>query len=233
MSTTPLGTVPTDPQPTRRRGRAWTALAALEVGLATAAVARDLWVPTLVLLGMAALSLLARREAPATLGFRRLRSPGRAVLMLLGLTVVWTLLKVALLLPVLERLTGQRQDLSQFADLQGNLPLLLTLLALSWTLAAVGEETAYRGYLYTRLTDLVGTGRTGVGVAVIASSMVFALAHTEQGLVGMALTFIDAVLFAGLRIWFGTLWAPVLAHGMNNTLGLTTYYLIGPVYGLW
>jgi len=65
------------------------------------------------------------------------------------------------------------------------------------------------------------------------SSMVFALAHTEQGLVGMALTFIDAVLFAGLRIWFGTLWAPVLAHGMNNTLGLTTYYLIGPVYGLW
>jgi membrane protease YdiL (CAAX protease family) len=129
---------------------------------------------------MGALSLLARRAALATLGFRRLRSPGRAVLILLGLTAAWALLKVALVLPVLERLTGQRQHLSQFADLQGDLPLLLTLLGLSWTLAALGEETAYRGYLNSRLTDLVGTGRTGVVLAVIASSTVFALATPSK-----------------------------------------------------
>jgi hypothetical protein len=197
------------------------------------AVVRDLWLPTLVLLAMAALSLLARREAPATLGFHRLPSPQRTLTALLGLTLVWTLLKVALVIPVLEHVTGQRQNLSQFADLQGNLPLLLTLLALSWTLAAVGEETAYRGYVYTRLTDLVGTGSAGIAVALLASSTLFALAHTEQGLVGMTLTFVDALLFTALRLWFGTLWAPILAHGLNNTLGLTTYYLIGPVYGLW
>jgi hypothetical protein len=47
----------------------------------------------------------------------------------------------------------------------------------------------------------------------------------------MALTFVDAVLFAGLQMWFGTMWAPILAHGMNNSPGLTTYYLAGPVYG--
>jgi membrane protease YdiL (CAAX protease family) len=172
-------------------------LAALEVVVATVAVASDLRLPTVVLLLMAVLLLLARRETPATLGFSALSKPGRAVVMLLGIVVSWTLFKVALLIPVLERLTGQRQDLSQFAELQGNVPLLLALLALSWTLAAVGEETAYRGYLYARLTDLLGTGRTGVGVAIIASSLVFALAHTVQGPVGMALSFIDALLFAG------------------------------------
>jgi hypothetical protein len=27
--------------------------------------------------------------------------------------------------------------------------------------------------------------------------------------------------------------AAVLAHGFNNTIGLVTFYLIGPIYGLW
>jgi membrane protease YdiL (CAAX protease family) len=229
----PLGTRQVERVPRRRGGSGWTALAAVEVALAVATVVRDLWLPTLVLLAMAALSLLARREPPATLGFHRLRSPRRVVLVVLGITIMWTLLKVALLIPVLERLTGQRQDLGQFDELQGNLPLLLALLGISWTLAAVGEETAYRGYLLTRLTDVLGSGRVGLAAAVLGSSLLFALAHTEQGLVGMALTFVDALLFAGLRLWFGSLWAPVLAHGMNNTLGLVAYYLMGPVYGLW
>jgi hypothetical protein len=228
-----LGAGQVDPPARRRVGRGWTALAAVEVALAALAVAWDLWLPTLVLLVMAALSLLARREPPATLGFHRLHSPRRVVLVVLGITIIWTLLKVALLIPVLERLTGERQDLGQFEELQGNLPLLLALLGLSWTLAAVGEETAYRGYLLTRLTDVLGSARVGLSAAVLGSSLLFALAHTEQGIVGMALTFVDALLFAGLRLWYGSLWAPVLAHGMNNTLGLVAYYLIGPVYGLW
>jgi uncharacterized protein len=230
--THPVTSTPTQPT-TRRRGRGWTALAALELALATVAVARDLWLPTLVLLAMAALSLALRREWPASLGFHRLSLPGRAAVTIVALTVAWTVLKVALVIPVLEHVTGQRQDLRQFAELQGNWPLLLTLLAVSWTLAAVGEEAAYRGYVLTRLTDVLGCGRAGMTVAVVASSALFALAHTEQGLVGVALTFLDALLLAELRLWFGTLWAPVLAHGVNNTLGLTTYALLGPVYGLW
>jgi membrane protease YdiL (CAAX protease family) len=223
---------PTEPT-TRRGGRGWTALAGLELVLATVAVARDLWLPTLVLLAMAALSLVLRREGPASLGFHRLQQPGRVAVTIVALTVAWTVLKLALVTPVLEHVTGQRQDLRQFAELQGNWPLLLTLLAVSWTLAAVGEEAAYRGYVLTRLTDVLGSGRAGSATAVVASSGLFALAHTEQGVVGVALTFVDALLLAGLRLWFGTLWAPVLAHGVNNTLGLTAYAIVGPVYGLW
>lgn len=36
-----------------------------------------------------------------------------------------------------------------------------------------------------------------------------------------------------LRLRYGTLWAPVLAHGFNNTLGFVTFFLVGPVHGLW
>lgn len=216
-----------------RRGRVWTALTVIEVCLATAAVVWDLWLPTLVLLALAGISLAVRRERPATLGFHRLAAPWRVLLVLAGVTILWTVLQVALLIPVLEHLTGQRQDVSQFAELEGNLPLLLVLLALSWTLAAVGEETAYRGYVLTRFLDLAGRGGAGVAVAVVGSSVLFGLAHTEQGLIGVVLTFADAVLFSVLRLRFRTLWAPVLAHGLNNTLGLTAYFLVGPIYGLW
>jgi hypothetical protein len=29
------------------------------------------------------------------------------------------------------------------------------------------------------------------------------------------------------------LWASQLAHGFNNTLGLTAVFLVGPIHGLW
>jgi membrane protease YdiL (CAAX protease family) len=38
---------------------------------------------------------------------------------------------------------------------------------------------------------------------------------------------------AWLRLHYRTLWAPVLAHGFNNTIGLVTFFLVGPVHGLW
>jgi hypothetical protein len=58
--------------------------------------------------------------------------------------VVWSLLQLGLVMPVLNHLTGDRRDLSQFADLQGNLGMLAGFVLLTWTLAAFGEEIAYR-----------------------------------------------------------------------------------------
>ena len=62
----------------------------------------------------------------------------------------------------------------------------------------------------------------------------FALIHLEQGLVGVGATFADALLFSWLaRGSPAGLWAAVLAHGFNNTLGLTAVFLVGPIHGLW
>ena len=134
-------------------------------------------------------------------------------------------------MPLLEHATGEQQDLSEFADLEGNLPLLAGLLLLTWTIAAFGEEVAYRGFTFTRLHEAVGPH--GVSIAVLGSSVLFGLAHTEQGPVGVAITFCDALFFAVLRLHYATLWAPILAHGFSNTLGLTAFYLVGPIHGLW
>jgi membrane protease YdiL (CAAX protease family) len=36
-----------------------------------------------------------------------------------------------------------------------------------------------------------------------------------------------------LRYRYRTLWASVLAHGFNNTIGCVAFFLVGPLHGLW
>jgi membrane protease YdiL (CAAX protease family) len=163
----------------------------------------------------------------------RLSDPWRSAAQILALTVAWTVFQLAVVMPVLEHLTGRRQDLSDFSDLQGNAALLVALLVVSWTVAAVGEEVVYRGYLFTRVTDIVGPTRLGVVLAVLVTSALFGFAHTEQGVIGVAVTFLDAIFFCALRLRYRTVWASVLGHGFNNTIGLTAFFLVGPIYGLW
>jgi hypothetical protein len=146
-------------QLTRRPRRAqgtWRVFALVEVLLAAAAVAFDLFLPTIVILLLASISLAIRRTGASSLGFRRVRRPARMALAVFVLTVGWSRVQLGLTMPILNRLTGQRQNLSQFESLQGNVTMLLILLGLSWTLAALGEETAYRGYLPTRINEVFG-----------------------------------------------------------------------------
>jgi membrane protease YdiL (CAAX protease family) len=204
------------------------------VAAAAATVVLDLLIPTLVILLVAGVSLAVRRQGPSTLGLVRLRSAGQLATLVLALTVIWTAVQLAFILPLVEHLTGRRQDLSEFENLRGDAATLAVLLVLSWTLAALGEEIAYRGYLQTRIVDVLGPGRVGVLTAVLGSSVLFGLIHTEQGVIGVVLTFFDALFFSALKLRLGAgLWPAVLAHGFNNTIGLTAYFLIGPVYGLW
>jgi membrane protease YdiL (CAAX protease family) len=219
--------------PTSSNAGLWRVLAAIEVGLATAAVLLDLGIPTLVLIALAVMSLIARRQGVGSLGLRRPARPVRMAIQVFGLSLLWTALTLAMIMPVVEHLTGQRRDVSQFAPLEGNLGLLLYLLVISWTLAAFGEEFAYRGYVQTRMRDVLPAGRTGLTIAVLLSSLLFGLAHTEQGIVGVILSGIDAIFFSILRYRYQTLWAAILAHGFLNTIGMIAYFIAGPFYGLW
>ena len=215
------------------RRRAWTVVAAIEVLAAIVVVVFDQTVPTLLLLALVSLGLLARRESFATIGFHRLAHTWRVAGHVLVLTVGWTVLQLALFFPVLEHVTGKQQNVSDFKGLEGNAGRLLVLLALSWTLAALGEELVFRGWIPTRLTDVFGNGTLGVITAVLGSSVLFALIHTEQGLIGVAATFLDAIFFSVLRLRYRSVWASWMAHGFNNTIGLVAFFLVGPIDGLW
>ncbi len=217
----------------RSRPPVWRFVAAVEAALCALAVLLDLLVPTFVMLGLLAVSLLARREGLGSIGFHRARRPMRLVGLVCAVTAGWAVTEVLVLIPALEHLTGQRQVTTDFSRLQGDAGLLLLLLLISWTIAAIGEEAAYRGYLFTRLSDLLGRGALGVLASVVISSTLFGLAHTEQGLVGVLLSAIDGAFFTVLRLHFRTLWASVVAHGVSNTLGLVAFFLVGQLPSPW
>jgi membrane protease YdiL (CAAX protease family) len=212
----------------------WRIVSLVELIVAIIVIALDLLIPTLVLLAVCAITTLARRQGIRSLGFKRPARPLRMALIVLVLVIGWSVLQLGLIMPVLNHLTGTTQDLSEYEDLKGTVASLAFLLLASWTLAALGEEIVYRGYLQARTREMIGRGMIGIASAVVLTSVLFGLAHTEQGVIGVAVTTLDAIFFSLVKLRFDdNLWASVLAHGFNNTIGLIAFFLLGPIYELW
>lgn len=210
----------------------WPVISVIEVVAGTFVVLADLAIPSLVLLALAAVSLGLRRQGVASLGLRRFTGT-RLVAEVAVLTFLWSVFQLSLTMPIAHHVSGRTQDLSAFDDLQGNVALLALLLVAGWVLGAFAEELAYRGYLLTRAREVFGPGGAGLALAVLLTSLLFGVAHTEQGAIGVAVVTLDGLFFSVLRCRYRTLWASVLAHGFNNTLGFLAFFLVGPIYGFW
>jgi uncharacterized protein len=217
------------------RERAWAAAelliaAALVVGANIFDVVPVTETPWLVLLGW--LSLLRRKLAWRDLGLRRPNRWGTTIAAALAAGVALQVLSEFVTEPIIERITGERPDLSDFAALVGNLPNTLVMLALVWTLAAFGEELAYRGYVLERGAALDRHRPAAYVVAMMIVSALFGLGHVYQGVAGVASSTVSGLFFGALYLKSGrNLWLPILAHGFSDTLALALNYL-GLVPGL-
>ena len=94
--------------------------------------------------------------------------------------------------PIANHLSGTTQDMSQFSDLQGNLPMLLTWIVLDGLSRLSGEELAFRGFVQTRMTELIGAAAALLVIAVLATSILIGLLHTEYGIVGVLASTVDS-----------------------------------------
>ena len=79
---------------------------------------------------------------------------------------------------------------------------------------AIVEESAYRGYLITRLTKLF---KSRIAAMLIAS-LAFSAGHFYQGYGGVLLIFAYGVLFAGLFLYTRSIWPGILAHFIHNII---------------
>ena len=212
----------------------WRVITVVEITIAVAVIILDLFIPTIVILGMIAISLLVRHEGIVSLGFRKNKNMFRMIGVVLFSVCIWQLIQIGFTMPILNHLTGTTQDLGAFTELKGNLSQLLMYLFFSWTLAAFGEEIVYRGYLQRRISDLLGENTIGLILMIGISSLLFGIAHTEQGMIGVVVTTLDALFFSWLKMKFeNNLWASILAHGFSNSVGLIVFFFAGPIYGLW
>jgi membrane protease YdiL (CAAX protease family) len=97
------------------------------------------------------------------------------------------------------------------------LDLLINIFMIA-IIPAVGEELVFRGLIQRHLTELFRNGH----VAIILASVIFSLAHFQfysflpRFLLGMIL---------GYAFYYGrSIWYPMIAHLVNNTLGVVFYY---------
>jgi membrane protease YdiL (CAAX protease family) len=97
---------------------------------------------------------------------------------------------------------------------------------LAWVLAAFGEECVYRGYLTNRCAEILGDSKTAWIVSTILVTLLFGFAHFDQGLTGVIENIIDGAILAA--VYFATgrnLMAPIIAHGIADTIYVVLIYL--------
>jgi membrane protease YdiL (CAAX protease family) len=181
---------------------------------------------TIPLLLLASLSLWLRKSGWRQIGLGRPASWRRTILTGVGIFLPWSALDWWVVIPLVQRITGQSIDLSEFASVRGNLGALLFWVLLSWTLAAFGEEMVWRGYLLNRLADLLGRSRAGWVLSLIVMGLLFGWGHNYQGSAGLLLNIYDGLVFGVLYLASGrNLWLAVIEHGLGNTLGFVLVYL--------
>lgn len=182
--------------------------------------------PELLLLGWVSLRLRGLRWCDVGLVHYRSWARTRTLALGLGLGVLIETFQLTVTQPILSRLLGSQPDLELFQILTGNWKMTALFIALSWTLAAFGEEMFWRGYLLNRIADVVGQTRAGWVVSLVIVSVVFGFAHEYQGLTGLIEESL-AGLYLGV-MYLATrrnLSVPILAHGVSNTIDMVLIYL--------
>jgi hypothetical protein len=202
----------------------------LDIALFGAVVVADAFglVPltqTILLLPLVAIGLRVRHETWASIGFSRPERLGRSIALGAAAGVALELLAVLVTTPLISGFFGVEPDYSDLAAIQGSLPLLLVFLALSWSLAAFGEEICFRGFLMKRLAQVFGNGSLAWAASLVLSSVLFGWGHTEQGISGWIQEGLSGFLLGLLFLLTRrNLAVPIVAHGVSNTVAFALIY---------
>ena len=116
-----------------------------------------------------------------------------------------------------EESARQTTELFMSVDHAGGLIFNIFMIAI---LASIGEELIFRGLLQKILTRWMGN----VHVAIIVTGFLFSLMHMQ--FYGFFPRWLLGILFGYLFVWSGTIWIPIFAHFVNNTVTVIILYLI-------
>ena len=131
----------------------------------------------------------------------------------------------AWVLPLLAQWFPPTPGPSFLAYIRGNLPGFLLWAAIGWIVGGFMEECLFRGFLFTRVSQLFANPAAGIPVAVVAQAVLFGALH----LYGGAFAFIYATVFAIAHGIFyvllgRNLWPLIVVHGVWNTVGFWGTY---------
>jgi membrane protease YdiL (CAAX protease family) len=92
--------------------------------------------------------------------------------------------------------------------------------ALLVVLAPLSEELLFRGFLYGGLAQ----SRIGPVGAILVTSGIWTVIHVQYTWLIMTQVFIYGVVFGVVRWRSGSLWPPMITHGLVNLLAGIYFY---------
>ena len=217
---------PLDQQRLKTHGLAWRLFSASEVLLGAAIViGHNVFrvvpneVPILFVLGL--VSVRIRDGGWSVIGFKRPESWLRLILIALAAAV----LRIVLGAFVIESLAAHWwppiHAPAGTEQIAGNIKMALLWLLIIWTFAAFGEEISYRGYLTLRAADVGGRSTVAFWLATLLVSVLFGYGHYYKGPAGILDSSVAGFILGAAYLLTGrNLWAPVLAHGFVDTVGV-------------
>jgi len=224
---TPLSTsdLP-DEQSLKAHGLAWRLFSASEVLLgAIIVIGHNVFhvvpneVPILFVLGL--VSVRVRDGRWSAIGFRRPESWLRLVLIAVAAAVLRIVLGDFVIEPLGAHWWPPIHAPAGTEHIAGNIKMALLWLLIIWTFAAFGEEISYRGYLTLRAADVGGRSTAAYSLATLLVSVLFGYGHYYKGPTGILDSSVAGfILGSAYFLGGGNLWAPVLAHGFIDTVGV-------------
>ncbi|MEM9646227.1 MAG: CPBP family intramembrane glutamic endopeptidase, partial [Planctomycetota bacterium] len=192
------------------------------------------WMANLLMIGLIHAGLKRRNQRWAHLGLEWAWPTIRSVLrvFLLSLPVfVCSIGAFVIAAVVMANLVGMPEaaDMSKYDYLRGNLPMTVLALASVYCVSSFAEEVIYRGFMITRIREAAGDRAASTPLAVVISSAVFGLVHSDWGITGMVLaTFMGAALGTSFLIVRRNLWITILAHAYMDTILVLQMYFAAP-----
>jgi membrane protease YdiL (CAAX protease family) len=97
---------------------------------------------------------------------------------------------------------------------------LLSNIVMIGVLPAIGEELLFRGIVQQLLKRKFGNAHAAIWI----SAAIFSALHMQ--FFGFLPRLVLGAMFGYMLEWSGTLWLPIIAHFVNNTISVIAYYLM-------
>jgi uncharacterized protein len=97
---------------------------------------------------------------------------------------------------------------------------LVVNLIMMGVVAAVGEELLFRGVLQCIFSNWTKSFHWGI----VISAFIFSALHMQ--FYGFFPRWFLGIMFGYMFVWSGSLWLPIFAHFLNNSIAVITYYFI-------
>jgi membrane protease YdiL (CAAX protease family) len=171
---------------------------------------------------IAALAWTWRSRTPwSAVGFARPASWGRSLAAGIAIGVALKFALKAVVMPLL----GAPAVNATYHSLTGNTAALPGMIVMILVVAAFGEETFYRGWLFERFGALLGTRWPARIAALLITTTLFAAAHLrDQGLPGAEQAALTGLVVGALYLRTRQLWVPMFAHAAYDLTALALIY---------